>query len=370
MKWSWKLATVAGIGVYVHATFFLLLAWVGYSQWASEHSVQAAIAGVIFILALFACVVLHEFGHALTARKYGIKTRDITLLPIGGLARLERMPDDPIQEFWVALAGPAVNVVIAAALYVFLILTGTWVPLSELSVTGGSFLERLFIVNVILVVFNMLPAFPMDGGRVLRALLAMNMDYARATNIAANVGQGMALLFGFIGLFSNPFLLFIALFVWMGAQQEAAMTGIRAALSGIPVTHTVVTDFQTLAPDDSLRHAANQVLSGSQQDFPVVEDGRVVGVLTKSGLFTALANDGLNAPVSSVMRRDFQTVDAAEMLDGAFRRLQSCNCRTMPVLRGGRLVGLFTTENVGEYLSIQAALNHGRKGWKSALFDH
>jgi len=244
------------------------------------------------------------------------------------------------------------------------------VPMSELSVAGGSFLERLFLVNVILVVFNMLPAFPMDGGRVLRAVLAMNMDYARATNIAANVGQGMALLFGFVGLFSNPFLLFIALFVWMGAQQEAAMTGMRAALSGIPVTQTVVTDFHTLGPDDPLRRAANQVLSGSQQDFPVVEGERVVGVLTRADLFAALANDGLDAPVSSVMRRDFQTVDAGEMLEGAFQRLQSCNCRTMPVLRGGRLVGLFTTENVGEYLSIQAALSHGRKGWKSALFDH
>lgn len=370
MKWSWKLATVAGIGVYVHATFFLLLAWVGYVQWAAEHSVRAAVAGIVFILALFGCVVLHEFGHALTARKYGIKTRDITLLPIGGLARLERMPDDPRQEFWVALAGPAVNVVIAGALIPVLILTGTWAPLSEIDVTGGSFLQRLLLVNIILVVFNMLPAFPMDGGRVLRAVLAMNMDYVKATNIAANVGQGMALLFGFVGLFSNPFLLFIALFVWMGAQQEAAMTGVRVALAGIPVTQTVVTDFHTLAPGDSLRDAANQILSGSQQDFPVVDADRVVGILTRSDLFGALANNGLDAPVSSVMRRDFETVDAGEMLEGAFQRLQTCNCRTMPVLRRGSLVGLFTTENVGEFLSIQAALHHGRKGWRSALLDN
>src|SRR5512145_213180 len=202
MKWSWKMGEFAGIGVYVHATFFLLIAWVALSHWVQEQSIRAALNGTAFIVVLFGCVVLHEFGHALTAKKYGIKTRDITLLPIGGVARLERMPDDPIQELWVALAGPAVNVVIAALLFGWLTISGALTPLAGLSLTAGPFLERLMLVNISLVVFNLIPAFPMDGGRVLRALLALRLEYTRATQIAASIGQGLALLFGFIGLFA------------------------------------------------------------------------------------------------------------------------------------------------------------------------
>jgi len=211
MKWSWKIGEYKGIGVYIHATFLLIIIWVAYLHWDAGQSLAETINGIIFVLAIFACVVLHEFGHALTAQKYNIKTRDITLLPIGGVARLERMPDDPRQELYVALAGPAVNVVIAAAIFIWLMITSALEPVTSLTVTSGSFLERLMIVNIFLVLFNMLPAFPMDGGRVTRALLAMRMDYARATHIAANLGQGMALLFGFLGFFTNPFLIFIAL---------------------------------------------------------------------------------------------------------------------------------------------------------------
>src|SRR5512138_3596022 len=213
MKWQWKLGRFAGIDVFVHATFLLLIGWVGYSHWLEHHNWGEVLNGVFFILALFLCVVLHEYGHALTARKYGIKTRDITLYPIGGVARLERLPDKPIEELWVALMGPAVNVVIAALLFVYLSVTNGFVPLSNLSIASRSFAERLMMVNVSLVLFNLIPAFPMDGGRVLRALLAMRMDYVRATQIAANIGQGMAFLLGFFGLFNNPFLLFIAFFV-------------------------------------------------------------------------------------------------------------------------------------------------------------
>src|SRR5512137_1927396 len=220
MKWQWKLGRFAGIDVYIHATFLLLIGWVGYSHWLERQNWGDVASGILFILALFLCVVLHEYGHALTARKYGIKTRDITLYPIGGVARLERMPDKPIEELWVALMGPAVNVVIAAGLFAYLFFSRTLVPLNELTVASGSFAERLMTVNLSLVLFNLIPAFPMDGGRVLRAILAMRMEYVRATQVAANIGQGMALLFGFLGLFGNPTLLFIAFFVWIGASQE------------------------------------------------------------------------------------------------------------------------------------------------------
>ncbi len=360
MKWSWKLGEFAGIGVYVHATFFLILMWVGLSHWLQGQGLAATLAGVMFVLAIFACVVFHEYGHALTARKYGIKTKDITLLPIGGVARLERMPDDPIQELWVALAGPAVNVVIAVGLYLWLFATDSLEPLRNASLTGGSFLQRLMMINLFLVLFNMLPAFPMDGGRVLRAILATRMDYTRATHIAASTGQAMALLFGFLGFFTNPFLLFIALFVWIGAEQEASLTQMKSALGGIPVARAMITDFRSLSPGDSLDRAVELILTGSQQDFPVEEEGRVVGVLTRSDLLKALASEGKNVLVSEVMQRDFQTVAPSEMLETGFARLQNCQCHTLPVVRNGKLVGLVTMDNVGEFMLIQSAL----KTWK------
>jgi Zn-dependent protease/predicted transcriptional regulator len=356
MKWSTKIGTFAGISVYVHATFLILVAWVALAHWQTEHSAVAALEGVAFILALFGCVVLHEFGHALTAERFGIKTRDITLLPIGGLARLERMPDDPRQELWVALAGPAVNVVIAAMLFALLQVTGTFAPLSTLTVSTGSFLERLMIVNVFLVAFNMLPAFPMDGGRVLRALLAIRMDYTQATQLAATIGQGMAFLFGLLGLFFNPFLIFIALFVWIGAGQEAAMTQMKAALGGIPLERAMITDFRTLSPNDSLARAVELLLSGAQQDFPVVDDRAVVGILTRADLLKALARQEQQTPVADVMRRDFLVADASDMIDVAFQRLQAHDCHTISVIRRGSLIGLLTMDNVGEFLGVQMAI--------------
>ncbi len=361
MKWSWKLGSVAGIGLYVHATFFLLLAWVGVTYWLAGGS-AAALDGIAFILALFACVVLHELGHALTARRYGIRTRDITLLPIGGVSRLERIPDDPRQEVWVSLAGPAVNVVIAAALYVWLLLSQTLRPFSALTMAGGPFVERLLLVNVSLAVFNLLPAFPMDGGRVLRALLAMRMDYVRATQVSAHVGQAMALVFGLVGLLTNPFLLFIAFFVWIGAAQEASMVQMRTALSGIPVSRAMLTDFHTVAPDDTAKRVLELILAGSQQDFPVLDGGqgsqggRLSGVLLRSDVLKALAQRASDWRVRHIMRREFEVVDAADMLETAFARLQSCNCHTLPVTSRGALVGLLTMENVGEFLLIQSAL--------------
>jgi Zn-dependent protease/CBS domain-containing protein len=356
MKWSWKIGTLTGIELRIHVTFLLLLGWVGANHWMLGKSLQAAIGGVAFILALFGCVLLHELGHSLAARKYGIPTRDITLLPIGGVARLERMPERPDQELWVALAGPAMNVVIAAVLFFWLSLTHGWTPLSQLHVAVGPFLERLLVANVSLVLFNLIPAFPMDGGRVLRALLASRMEYVKATQIAAGVGQGLALVFGFVGLFSNPMLLFIALFVWIGASQEASATQMKVSMAGTPIRAAMLTDFRHLNSGDALSDAVRLILQGSQQDFPVVEQGRVIGILTRRDLLLALAEHGKDHPVSATMRREFLTTDYTEMLEVAFQRLQERQCHTMPMVHEGRLAGLLTMDNLGEYFLIQAAL--------------
>jgi Zn-dependent protease len=309
------------------------------------------------MLALFGCVLLHELGHALAARRFGIRTRDITLLPIGGVARLERMPDRPVQELWVALAGPAVNVVIAALLFVWLVVTRSAVPFGTLGVANGSFAERLMLVNLLLVAFNLIPAFPMDGGRVLRALLAMRIDYARATRIAATVGQGAALVFGVVGLFVNPFLLLIALFVWIGATQESAAVQERSALGGVPVEAAMITDYCTLDDSDPVKRAVEIVLAGSQRDFPVLERGRLVGVLTQRRLLEVLSRQGGSTPVGRAVDETTITVGPKEMLDVALDRMRTAGCPMAPVIVEGRTVGLLTLENVVEYLSFRQALS-------------
>jgi Zn-dependent protease len=358
MKWQWKLGTFAGIDVFVHATFLLLIGWIGYNHWIEYGTVAKVVEGILFILALFLCVVLHEYGHALTARRYGIKTRDITLYPIGGVARLERMPDKPIEELWVALMGPAVNVVIAALLFAYLVATNSFVPMDQLTVASGSFIERLMAVNISLVLFNLIPAFPMDGGRVLRALLAMRMDYVRATQVAANIGQGMAFLFGLAGLFGNPFLLFIAFFVWIGASQEASMVQMRNSISGIPVTRAMLTDFKTLSPRDNLSQVVGLLLAGSQHDFPVVDaNGTVMGILERDAFIRALSEKGQSVPVVDVMRRNVPSVDSHDMVESVVMRLQESGAKTLPVVHNGQFVGLVNSENITEFLMIRSALN-------------
>ena len=304
MKWAWKLAEVAGIGIYVHATFAILVAWIAIVAWQTEHSLGAVASSIAFILALFGCIVLHELGHALTARRFGIRTRDITLLPIGGVARLERMPEKPSQELLVALAGPLVNLVIAGALAALLLATGTWDANAGASPLSGPFLQRLVAVNLLIMGFNLLPAFPMDGGRALRALLARKLGYVPATQVAASVGQSMAFLFGLLGLLGNPFLLFIALFVWIGAAAEASMVQVKAALAGIPVAQAMLSTFRTVSSNEPLRRAVELTLAGSQKDFPVVDGEELRGLLTQEGLLAGLAKASENAPISSVLEAE------------------------------------------------------------------
>jgi Zn-dependent protease/CBS domain-containing protein len=370
MRWSFRIATISGIPVYVHATFVALVAFLFLSDWMRGRDVSAALGGVLYVLAIFGAVVLHEFGHALTARHFGIRTRDITLLPIGGLARLERLPSVPRQELWVALAGPAVNFALAALAGLLILL----MPDSPFVVSGNGgdldnafrglptgVLPRFLATNIWLALFNLIPAFPMDGGRALRAILAERMDYVRATDKAASLGQGLALIFGFIGLFTNPFLLFIALFVWMGASAEASSVSVRAAIEGIPVSRAMITDFRSLDASSLLQDAAALVIAGSQRDFPVLDAGRLAGVLTRDALVRGLAEKGLMSPVRESMAVDFQTIEPQETLERALERLHECQCPVLPVTAGDRLVGLLTADNVGEYVMIRGAIAPGRR---------
>jgi stage IV sporulation protein FB len=358
MSWSIPILRIAGIQLRIHITFLLLIVFLGFGYYQTGGSAAAA-GGIMFILLLFLCVVLHEFGHALAAKSFGINTPDITLLPIGGVARLERMPEEPKQELIIAIAGPAVNVVIAACLFLVI---GSRHVFSTAVVQGSDLIGQLLYINVMLILFNLLPAFPMDGGRILRALLATRMSYARATQIAASVGQGFAFLFGFAGLFGNPWLIFIALFVYVGASQEAALAQMRDVSRRFPVSTAMVRDFRTLPYTATLEEAVDALLATSQHDFPVVDSsGNVAGVLTRQDLIAALRKHDPNIRVADVMRRDIPVVTTGTRFEEAFRIMQECNCSAVPVLDGARrLVGLLTPENVSELMMVQSALPRRR----------
>lgn len=361
MKWSWKIGEFKGIPIHIHTTFFFLLAWVALAQLAGGGGANAIAGGLLFIVMIFACVLLHEFGHALAARRCGIRTRDITLLPIGGLARLERMPEDPKQELVVALAGPAVNLGLAAVLFVWLQLTSGLQTLSSMTMTTGLFLERMLILNLFLAGFNLLPAFPMDGGRVLRALLALKMNHASATRLAASLGKGAAVAFGFLGFFYNPFLLIIGIFVWIGASQEARQALTRFAVHGVPVQHAMITDYRTLDPRDEIVSAAEHMLASPHQDFPVMDGGRLAGILTPDRLLGALARGGPKLIVGDVMDTDYRVIDSSETLECALAKLQSGGRGIAPVMFNGRLLGLVTAESLGRFMQIRMALDKSGK---------
>lgn len=364
MRLSWKIGRVAGIDIDLHATFFVLLAWIALAEYQRLGTASAAVAGVVLTLGVFASVVLHELGHALTARRYGIKTSGITLLPIGGVARLERMPDRPAQELAIAIAGPAVTVAIVTVLYLALRITGIpTLPPATISESEWPFLTRLMWINIMVAIFNLLPAFPMDGGRILRALLAKRTDYARATDIAARIGKAFALLFGILGLFvlANPFLALIALFVWISAAGEARAAQLKTVVADVPVSRVMATDIRTLSPTDPLSVAIEQIRAGFQHDFPVTHDHEVAGILTREALLRTLTEGRHDMLVSDVMQRSFVTAEADEPLEKAMARLQACHCRTLPVIRGRELAGLLTMEKIGEFVAIESA-SRAKKG--------
>jgi Zn-dependent protease/predicted transcriptional regulator len=350
-----RLARIAGIDIYVHWTFAVMLGWVFLSHVWAKHGLGMAIEGVSFVATIFACVALHELGHALTAQRFGVRTRDITLYPIGGVARLERIPEKPSQELLVAIAGPMVNFAIAGALWFSV---DALPDASQLSIVGGRFLAKVMYVNLSIGLFNLLPAFPMDGGRVLRALLALRMDYVRATQIAATAGQIVAALLGLAGLFGNWFLIFIALFVFSAAQQEALIVQTRAVLRGVPVTDAMLTSFQSLQASEPISRAVELLLASEQEDFPILRDGTVVGVLTRKDLLRALAGNERDQPVGTVMTQTSAVAEATEMLDGAFQRMQESGCTSLPVVRQGSLVGMLTLEHLGKWLMVRGALQH------------
>jgi stage IV sporulation protein FB len=360
MLWSLNIGTIAGTAVRVHVTFLLFLGWIFAASWAAGGAAEAW-SGLVFMLLLFACVVAHEFGHIFTARAFGVSTPDVTLLPIGGVARLERIPEAPHEEFLIAIAGPLVNVAIAIVL---LAIAGGQFNAGSLAAVENpqvSLIDKLAAVNLFLAVFNMIPAFPMDGGRVLRALLATRLGFVRATEIAAMIGQATAFALGFIGLFYNPMLIFIAIFVYLAAAGEAHSVALRAMSRGVPVSAAMMTRYATLTPDAHVDQAVQTLLQTSQAEFPVLDGaGKPVGLLSRQDLMKAVKERGPDARVAEAMSTDLPTLGHRRCLDEAFRLLQEKSAPAVAVVdASGTLVGLVTSETIGEMMMLHEALPKG-----------
>ncbi len=359
MRASFSLGRIAGIRLLVHWTFLLLIGWIVLSQLSRGGNTADVLMNVTFVLAIFGCVVLHELGHALTARRYGIGTRKITLLPIGGIASLERIPDDPKQELWVALAGPAVNVAIALLLLIVTPAANLVPDPDALSVvTVGGFLASLLFANALLVVFNLIPAFPMDGGRVLRALLALRLGRIRATQIASSLGQLLAVGFVVWGLFGNPMLVLIGIFIFFGAQSENVVVQQLEFLKGHTVREAMMTNFLTLSPQDTVRVAADRLLAGSDQDLIVVENDEAVGIMTRALIINSLKENLTETPVSEVMMREFGQLDINDKLTNAYAISQQRKNAFYPVVENNKLRGVIDMTNIHEFVMIQSAMRY------------
>lgn len=358
MGWSLTLGSIAGTAVRLHFTFLLFLAWIGVSDYVAGGP-AAALDSVSFIILVFLCVALHEFGHIFMARRFGVKTPEVILSPIGGIANMERIPEAPAQELLVAIAGPLVNVVIA-----ILLMAGFGIGQDQLlamSFETATLAERLTLVNISLVIFNLIPAFPMDGGRILRALLAMNMGAAKATELAARIGQGFAFLFVLLGLFYNPILMLVGVFIYFAAASEEQTASFNSFARDLRVRDAMEVSAVTVPAGSPVSKAVDALLSVPQRDFPVVDEaGRLVGLIGRDGIVSGLQQSGAETPVADLMRKA-QPLRADMPLVEAFGELRRRGSKAEVVIGpDGLVAGLLTLENIAEMMMIENA----RPGWR------
>lgn len=358
-SWSLYVGKFFDIKVFIHWTFWIVVGWIFLMHWQGGTAIGQGIRGVFFILALFLCVVLHEFGHALTARRFGVVTKDITLYPIGGVASLVEMPEKPWQEFLVAVSGPAVSFAIGAVLWIVLTVTG------QMPASFGSndifkmpFLFGLMVANIALAIFNLIPAFPMDGGRAFRALLSFVMDKTLATRIAAGLGQLLAIVFVFLGFFYNFWLIFIGLFIFLGAGGESSLQRLKSSLKDLKVKDALMHSFTVLSSSDTLGGAVDALLNSRETEFVVADEGKPVGILSKNKIIQGLSEQGKEAPVTDFMDTDFFVVHPETDLPKFFQQVLEKGQTLALVMDGEKLLGLIDRENVEEKILIREALKN------------
>lgn len=357
MGWSFKIARVRGIDIKVHATFFLILVF-GALQWAGStpsNPMEGALFGVVLMILLFTCVTLHELGHSVMAQAFGINVREIVLLPLGGVALIAKMPEKPVQELLIAVAGPLVNVAIAIILFIItggigidlMNLQSMLVALREPSLT--TLLVWLLFANVALVIFNLIPAFPLDGGRILRAILAMGLGYPQATRIASIIGQVAAVLLGIWGIATGQLLLtLIALFIFFSAGQERGIAESKTVLTTLRVGDAYNKHALSLQIGDRVSTVVDYILTSYQPDFAVLQGNNIIGIVTRNDVLQTLASDGTDRYVTEIMQREFLRVDANKSLDEVREILSENGARLAAVFDESRYLGLVSVEDISE----------------------
>lgn len=364
MRWSLPLGRVFGIALRLHVTFLMLLAWVGYEAFV-EGGAPAAKWELLRVCLIFLCIILHELGHSVVAQKLGVEVKSITLLPIGGVAALRSLPENPWHEIAITVAGPLVNAIIALVLFPVAGITSVAqfvAAMSHIPTDVGSLLRALVGTNLLLVIFNSIPAFPMDGGRLLRAVLALMMSYRRATTIAAFVGQGMAVIFVLVGLRYEMWLLvIIGVFIFMGAEGEERMVRARSLLRGLDVDEVMTREFTALSPHDTVARGLEMVYQTGQDDFPVMEDDRLAGMVSRAAMLEAVNGAGPQVPVAEVMDPNVPAVPTGAKVSRVQDELFNDGWGSLPVIEDGRLVGVLSPQNVSRYLLVQSSLKSDRR---------
>lgn len=356
MRWSLTLGTIAGTAVRIHITFLLFLVFIGVSQFRSSGG-AAAIDTVLYVILIFACVTAHEFGHVLMADRFGVKTTDVTLFPIGGVASMDQIPEKPSQELLIALAGPAVNIAIAMVILIATRPTLESFQLSELSDGHSNLVLRLGIANLALGIFNLVPAFPMDGGRVLRALLAIQFSHTQATRFAAIIGQGLAFVLGFIGLFGNPMMIFIAVFIYIAAGAESEAVMLRDLTRDLMVADAMVTGITPISFDDHVGAATIALIGSPHEDFPVVDGtGAFRGFVTRSDIIAALSTGGPESSIAAITRPSVPRVSPWDKLDKAMKLIET-SLRPVAIVMddAGKISGILTRQSILQIAAIHAA---------------
>jgi Zn-dependent protease/predicted transcriptional regulator len=351
MKWSFKIGKLFGIPIRVHLTFLLLLLFIGIVG-SKQGGSSGALFGIIAIIFIFVCVILHEVGHSLVAVHYGIKVNDIILLPIGGVSRMEEIPEDPKQEITISIVGPLVSFGLALLFFVLAVAIHQSINFKQINLFNRNVVASLFWINLVLGLFNLIPAFPMDGGRVLRGILATRMESLKATKIAVGVGQGFAILLFFFGIFFNWWMALIAIFIYLGAEGEERMVAVKSSLGKSPVKLAMLTEVHTVSPDETVGEVLESICHGLQQDFPVVEEGEVVGILTREAIFSALHKHEKSIRVKEVMQKDFVSTTEDASLSEIYKTMTSHRLFVMPVMKDKKLRGMINLEQIGKYHMI------------------
>jgi len=351
MRWTVKIGKIYGIPIKIHMLFIALLVFILYNN-TVKAGLEQGLISTFLVLLIFLFVTLHEFAHSYQAMKYGITVKEIVLLPVGGVAQIEGFPEDPVQEIKVAVAGPLLNFLASGIIFVIFALKSDVHFLVRYSITSPDILKSLFWINLILGLFNLIPAFPMDGGRILRGLFALKLPYIKATRIAVSIGQGFAILLGIYGLFMNLWLIVISVFIFIGAGSEEHTLKIKKGLEDVTVSQIMSKNILFLEPDDEIKKGLQYIYRGGVDDFPVIDENKIVGIITKKRLLSAIHEYGLNKKVSEIMESVIDYLSPEDKVSDVYLKLAGTNTKVLPVVDGAKIVGMIGMDNIDRYLGI------------------